>query len=115
MPKAKRIRFKLERDGSISWLEAPESFIAPLVSNRSRRRFSEITPTNPLLFVLFRLIRLVFGEGKWCIPEWTRNWQCEWKATILIGESKGMSETSTDRSYLISWEHEQHFKPHCNL
>lgn len=95
-------RLKILKDGRMSWLNPPP-FAVPAVTKR--KRYSEITPTNPFLFVAFRALRLVFGErGR--VAQWTRSWRCEWRMVVL---STGVTSVSTDRAMLIELEHELFF------
>jgi hypothetical protein len=100
-------QIKIRRDGTIECLgELPFK-----TENKTRTRFSEIVPANWFLCLAFRTIRFIFGEGKWLIPEWTRQWKCEWRATILMGPTKGFSVTSQSRAALIDWENMMWYKP----
>lgn len=96
-------QIRIRKDGMIEFLTPP-----PFpVEIKHQERWSEITPTNPFLFVLFRLLRWLFGEhGK--VGAFTRRWSCEWRMTVL---STGYTETSRNRQYLIDKEHELFFKP----
>lgn len=97
---------RLRRDGVIEWLSLPPD-LDITVLKQTRQRYSEILPVNPFLYVAFRIIRAVFGEGTGRIPEWTRTWPCRWRCRILIGHSRGKTRTGMDRKELIGWEHDQ--------
>ena len=48
-------------------------------------RVSYILPANPVLRLMFKILREVFGDnGK--IADWTRRWKCAW--VVKIGSSK---------------------------
>ena len=95
-------RLIIRRDGRMEWLNPPP-FAVP--AKTKRKRYSEITPTNPFLFVAFRLLRLAFGE-KGRVSDWTRSWRCEWRMEIL---HSGLTRISRDRQELIDLEHELFF------
>ena len=58
---------KIRRDGIIEFLSPPP---VPLkLIRKGRKRYSEIVPNNWVLFICFRVIRFLFGEGKWLVPE----------------------------------------------
>lgn len=100
---------RIRKDGVIEWLSPPPGFSIPVLK-QTRTRFSEIVPCfacHPFLYLAFRIIRFIFGEGKWWIPEWTRRWVCTWRCTILRGPSKGMFKEGGLRCVLIDWEHDQ--------
>lgn len=109
----KQDRIRIRKDGVLEWLSPPQ--VPFKIEKQTRTRFSEITPTNPFLFIAFRLIRLCFGEGKWWLPEWTRRWPCEWKATILLGEHRGRSMVGRSRKALLDWECYIWCKPRIDL
>jgi hypothetical protein len=90
----------------IEWLSPPPGFDPPILKQH-RKRFSEILPYNPFLYVAFRVIRTILGEGPFGIPEWTRSWKCKWKAQILRGSNRGKIRVSMNRKELIDWEHDQ--------
>lgn len=106
-------QIKITDGGELQWLGDPPAKL-DIVPVR-KTRFSEIVPSNIWLLVAFRIIRFLFGEGKWFIPEWTRQWKCGWKAEILIGKHKGETEHSENRQALIDWEHEMFFDPKIKL
>lgn len=107
-----RYHLRLHKDGSIEFLgDAPPMF--PM-GKPVTRRFSEIVPTFPPLLILFRLLRLLFGE-KGRVAEWTRHWPCQWRATILMGRHHGQTTTDRRRATLIEWEHERWFHPKVDL
>lgn len=104
-------QIRIRRDGFIECLgELPFK-----TENKTRTRFSEIVPVNLFLFVAFRIIRAVFGEGRGRIPEWTRNWVCLWRCTILLGKHAGESRESGIRDSLVQWEKEKWFSPKFDL
>lgn len=45
------------------------------------KRASHVVPWNPVLRVLFKLIRYVVGETG-SISEWTRQWPCLWQINL---------------------------------
>lgn len=101
----------LKETGEVQYLTTPP---IPVASRRKKIRFSEIIPTNLLLRTVFRFIRFTFGEdGR--LAEWTRNWQCEKVAIILIGRNRGKRMVSHSRQALVDWEHEQFFEPKFQL
>lgn len=107
-----RIQFRLNSAGRIQFLTKPP--VPFLLSNCIRARFSEIVPVNPVLFIVFRAIRLFFGEsGR--MAQWTRGWKCKWTAVILMGDNKGATMTSDNRQALIDWEHERFCKPRFDI
>lgn len=102
-----KYQIRIKPNGLIEFLSPPPF---KLVEEKSSKRYSEITPTNPVLYVLFRLLRFCFGEyGR--VGAFTRRWQCLWRMTVL---STGYTETSRDRAALIDKEHELFFKPRGN-
>lgn len=102
-----RIRIN-KATGCVEWL-APPPFLIP-VEKQSRRRFSEIVPVALLPRILFRLLRLLFGErGK--VAAWTRTWCVMWRAKILIGKHKGKWMEHAFREVLLQWEREIFFEP----
>lgn len=86
----------------IEWIKPPP--VPFKISKQTKVRYSEITPINPFIYIVFRIIRFLFGEGKWFIPEWTRNWRCVWRAEILLGKHKGEEFIHTSRSACVDWE-----------
>lgn len=94
----------------IEWL-SPPPFTVP-IDKQTRKRYSEIVPVNPVLFILFRILRVLFGEtGR--VSEWTRGWNgIMWRMTVL---STGYTARSNSRSALVDLEHELFFKPKCDL
>lgn len=103
----KKFQIRIRRDGMIEFLSPPPF---KLVEEKSSKRYSEITPVNPFLYVLFRVCRFLFGEhGR--VGNWTRKWDIEWRMTVL---STGYTETSRDRAALIDKEHELFFQPRGN-
>lgn len=102
----------LRRDGRIEWL-APPPF--PLkIEKRTRQRFSEIVPANPVKRAVFRLLRKLFGEeGR--VSDWTRRWLCVWTATILIGPHKGEAFTHPLREWCLEFERDKFAGPKCDL
>jgi hypothetical protein len=93
---------KVRKDGVIEWLQPPP--VPFKIISQTRQRFSEIVPLNPFLLIAFRIIRFLCGEGRWFMPEWTRNWRCIWRAEILIGTHKGQEFIHTSRQACIDWE-----------
>jgi len=69
----------LQPDGSVQCLsDCP----VDLPGRKVVRRYSEIVPCNPVLLILFRLVRGLFGEsGR--MSDWTRRWKCQWKMCII--------------------------------
>jgi hypothetical protein len=97
----------IEADGTIKGLGNPLG----LPGKTTKKRFSEILPTNPALRAAFRTLRKVFGEdGK--VAEFTRRWPCQWRATVL---ETGESMVSNDREFLLSWERERWHEPLIEL
>ena len=84
--------FELERtiqiqtDGTISYLDSAElRFIeeSASVSLVSKRRASQVHPTNGRLRFAFYALRLLFGEnGR--VGDWTRVWQCSWTIDLAL-------------------------------
>lgn len=64
-------------------------------------------PCNMFLFIMFRILRKIYGE-EGPVSNWTRRWKCKWKLTVL---STGYTETGYDRQALVDKEHELYFKP----
>jgi len=95
-------RLIIRNDGRMEWLNPPPF---QLPAKTTRKRYSEITPTNPFLFFAFRLLRLTFGEVG-AVSQWTRGWRCEWRMTVL---RTGFTMTSWNREELIELEHELFF------
>lgn len=94
----------IKKDGTIAWL-TPPPFTVP--GRKTRRRYSEITPTSACLFVAFRILRFLFGEtGR--VAAWTRTWPCHWTLKVL---DTGYTEHSRSRQALIEREHELFFRP----
>lgn len=104
-------RFKInKRNGSIEFLNPPP-FKAAV---DTRKRFSEIVPSNRLLRTLFRTLRFTFGE-RGAVAVWTRHWSCRWKMEILQGPQKGYKQWSEDRLELIDKEREIWFTPKIDI
>jgi hypothetical protein len=103
--KSMKHRMKIKRDGTIEWLAPPP--VPFIIEKQIRKRFSEIVPVNPLLLVLFRLLRWMFGENG-AVSDWTRRWKCTWSMTIL---KSGFTCRSNNRQSLVDIEHELFFKP----
>lgn len=99
-----KTRITIRRDGTLEWLgDLP----LKLPGRKFTKRYSEIVPVRLDLFILFRLLRFLFGErGK--VATYTRQWHCLWRMKIL---STGYTETSWDRAALIDREHELFFYP----
>lgn len=94
----------IKRDGTIQWL-TPPPFTIP--GPRFKKRFSTITPVNPVLHFAFWILRLCFGE-KGRVAAWTRRWRVLWRMKVL---STGYTELGRDRAALIEREHELFFFP----
>lgn len=91
-----------KRTGCIEWLNPPP-FAVPVV-RQSKQRYSEIIPLDPLPRLLFRLLRLCFGEqGK--VSNWTRTWRVMWLAKIKLGRWRGSEFISPFRAACVEWEH----------
>jgi len=91
---------KVKSNGTLEFLGAPPP---GLVVVQFKRRFSEIVPVNPVLRVVFRVLRFLFSEvGR--VSDWTRRWSCLWEATILIGPARGTRRRARDREFLLHWE-----------
>ncbi len=103
--KPKPHHLRIRSDGVLEWLSPPP--VPFKIGRQTKRRFSEIVPSNPFLFVAFRIIRAVFGEGKGRVPEFTRKWPCVWRGTILLESHAGETMTSRNRQAIIDWEHEK--------
>lgn len=101
-----KYHMRIRKDGVIEWLSPPPGFSIPVLK-QTRTRFSEILPVHPFLYLAFRVIRFLFGEGAGRIPAWTRTWRCMWRCQILKGPRRGTVRIGMDRSKLISWEHDQ--------
>jgi hypothetical protein len=103
-------RMKLKPDGTIEFLNPPPFHVDVI----RRKRFSEIIPTELHLWVVFRILRALFGEkGK--VADWTRKWDCHWRCIILTGDYAGESLESDDRNALLAWEREIYFTPNFEL
>lgn len=102
----KQYPIRIRKDGVIEWLSPPPGFYIPVLK-QTRTRFSEILPANPFLYVAFRVIRFIFGEGTWMVPAWTRTWPCLWQCKILKGSKRGTVRVGRSRKELIHWEHDQ--------
>jgi hypothetical protein len=87
---------------------SPPPFTIGSIQHKSR--WSEIVPANLFLFIMFRIMRLFFGE-RGPVAEWTRRWKCHWRMTVL---ETGYTETSKNRQALIDKEHELFFQPRGN-
>lgn len=98
--------------GEVEWLTAPP--IDFTIGSQRRQRFSEIVPTNPLLLIAFRMLRLMFGENGRA-SDWTRQWRCEWIGIILIESNRGRTMVSRSRQAIVDWEHELFCKPKFEL
>ena len=88
----------------IEWL-TPPPFKIP-IKTQTKKRWSEIVPVNPILRVMFRILRAAFGETG-VVSGFTRLWPCQWRMTVL---STGATATSYSRQFLIFLEHELFFK-----
>lgn len=96
-----KYRIRIKPDGSMEFLgDPPPGF--PL-HERVRRRFSEVVPARPDLFILFRILRLFFGEtGR--VSNWTRRWPVHWVCIIHDGPRRGTFRFSWNRQELLKWE-----------
>lgn len=101
----KQYPIRIRKDGVIEWLSPPPGFYIPVLK-QTRTRFSEILPVNPFLYLVFRILRLVYGE-EGPVGNWTRSWKVEWQARILKGPKRGSVRVGRDRKKLIDWEHDQ--------
>lgn len=92
----------IEPDGSVSFLGDECPVDLPL-GNPIRKRVSVIQPAhNVWKRIAFKILRTVFAEqGR--VSDWTRTWQCEWRATIL---ATGQSAVFENRQAAVDWEYE---------
>ena len=64
-------------------------------------RVSHIVPANPILRIIFKLLRKLFGdEGK--IADWTRTWKCKWKIELILPEFDDRQKAIEYEKKLIS-------------
>lgn len=88
-------------DGSVEWLGVEELEALTCLGPATRRRVSHIEPCDPILRVLFRLVRRVVSDGG-RVAAWTRAWRCRWRIDIIGGPTFG---GFSDRHEAIEREH----------
>jgi len=71
----------------------------PSVGEVEITRVSHILPANPLLRLVFRMLRWVFRD-KGRVSDWTRRWKCKWVVRIGNKEWSGFK----DRQKAIEFE-----------
>lgn len=76
-------------DGEISFVANPDlDEIAGELGAITKRRASHVVPVRLLPRILFKLIRrCVADESR--AAEWTRGWNCDWRAEIIGGPVLG--------------------------
>lgn len=77
------IKFFIEDDGSVTFLDSPYTRGLKLGPD-VKRRYSSVEPDNAVLRLVFIVLCFLFADES-AVAAWTRQWTCSWRAHIKNG------------------------------